>query len=140
MSTSAPRPSLQHDICFVKVSVKRKWKQLFLEGCGIYLFLYFTDIFTNYPQKNHEKKILDPRNAHEKKDLDLQKLKRKNLGPTTRNFGPMKYPREKMLDSWNAHEKKFRTNEIPSRINLEPTKYPREKFQSSEIPTRKSSV
>ena len=83
---------LQQDICYVKVCLLKNWKQLFLsklipyllvQEYGIYLFLFFTNIFTRYLQNIHEKKILYP----------------------------LKYPAEKIWNLRNTHQKNSRPHE-----------------------------
>ena len=53
-----------------------------------FLYSYSSHIFTSYPRDIHVKKILDPRNTHERK-FDTHEI------PTRKNFGTLKYPREK---------------------------------------------
>lgn len=71
---------------FLNVTISNKLG----EECGIYLFLFFTYIFTSYPQSIHEKNVWT------------------NEIPTKKKyFGRTKYPREETLDSQNAHERNF---------------------------------
>ena len=58
-------------------------------------------------QQIPKRKIVDPRNTHEKK------------------FGPENYPGKKNWNPQNTHEKKLWTNEIPTRKIFGSTKYPR---------------
>ena len=95
------------------------------------------------------RKILDPRNTHEKyfgstkyppekfrnantheKILGPRSTYKKNFGPTNtheKHLGLTKYTPEKIPDPQSTHEKKNWTHEIPTRKNFEPTKYSREK-------------
>ena len=104
-------PSLQQDICYVEVGVQWNGKQLFSsvtysklielgEECVIYLLIFLTDIFTNYP-----------RNIHKKKFWILEKKLRTHEAPMRKDFAHTKHPREK-----------FRTHEIPTRNYLGSTK------------------
>ena len=123
------------------------------EECDIYLFLFFTYIFTSSPRNTDEKKfwtqeiprrkyfghtkyprdkISDPRNTHEKKFRTHAKL-------TREKFGPTKYLREKTSDWWNTYEKEFWTDEIPTRKSFAPTKYHEKKFWTHKIAAKKKN-
>ena len=94
---------LQQDIWYVKMSVQRNWRQLFLSityfvfiaGEVWHLFLLISylpihELPTKYPrEKLPDRKI-----------------------PRRKRFGSTKNPRKKFLDPRNIHEKKFRTHEV----------------------------
>ena len=122
--------------------------------CNIYYNIYSVDtsirksyfywglmkIIKSWIHEIPTRKILDPRNTHEKKFETHKISMRKNVGPTKyprEKIWDPKYPPEKILDPRNIHEK-----------NLAPTKYPPEqiwnpwiihdkKIETHKIPTRK---
>ena len=94
---------LQQDIWYVKMSVQRNWRQLFLSityfvfiaGEVWHLFLLISylpihELPTKYPREK----------------LPDHKI------PRRKRFGSTKNPRKKFLDPRNIHEKKFRTHEV----------------------------
>ena len=112
-ASAQPPPSLQQDICFVKVGVQRNWKQLVLsvtysictEGGVWQLFIFILHLcILELPTKHPREKFLDPQSTHEKKFWTHEIPTRKNVGPT-------EYSQEKMLDPRNTNEKIFRIHE-----------------------------
>ena len=98
------------DLCFLKVSLQRKRKELFWKadyflftgergGVGIYIFLFLKKMYTR------------------------------------KTFRLSKYKGEKCLDTNNTHDKKFRTQKISPRKRFRPMKTT--KMWNREIPTRK---
>ena len=96
---------LQQDICYVKVYVLKNWKQLFLSKLMYWRGTYETSA----------RRILDPRNSHEKK-IWTHEI------PTKNNFRPTKYPGEEIWNPRNTCEKKHWTHEISTRKNYGTTK------------------
>lgn len=87
------------------------------EECGIYLFLFFTYIFTSFPQSIHEKNVWTNEIPTKKKYFGrtkypiLTKYSREKFWTyeitTRKNSGLTNYPRKTISDPQNTHEKKF---------------------------------